>query len=322
MSISAEPLVFALIFVGVLVAVEGLYLLTFGRAARQGRKVNRRLQLLDQGADAMEVLTQLRRERERHVDATSLPLLATLFEKAAQARIPWSPTTIVTVMLAAAAAVFGLLSYFSAANVPVRALLSVVMAYAIMFVWLRGRAKKRLTSFEEQLPDAIELMVRALRIGHPFSSAVAIVAQEMPDPLGSEFGIIADEATYGMDVTESLERLAERVDVPDLRFLAVAVGIQSQSGGNLAEILNSLAVVVRSRFKLFRKVTAITAEARWSGWFLSAFPIVALIMVQIIRPDYYDGVTDHPLFVPATILVGIMLAVNIFFMRMMVNIKV
>lgn len=320
--ISAEPILFALIFVGVLVAVEGLYLLAFGRSARQGRKVNRRLELLDQGVDVMAVLHQLRKERERHVNASTMPLFSALFDKAAQANIPWSPMTIVTIMMAAAAVVFALLSWFSGAGLALRLALSCVMGYAIMFVWLRGRAKKRLATFEEQLPDAIELMVRALRIGHPFSSAVAIVAQEMPDPLGSEFGIIADEATYGMDVTESLERLAERVAVPDLRFLAVAVGIQSQSGGNLAEILNSLAVVVRSRFKLFRKVTAITAEARWSGWFLSAFPIVALLVVQIVKPDYYDGVVDHALFVPATIAVGIMLAINIVFMRMMVNIKV
>ncbi len=320
--ISAEPLLFALIFVGVLVAVEGLYLLAFGRSARQGRKVNRRLDLLDQGVDVMEVLHQLRKERERHVNASTMPLFSALFDKAAQANIPWSPMTIVMIMMAAAAAVFALLSWFSGAGLALRLALSCVMGYAIMFVWLRGRAKKRLATFEEQLPDAIELMVRALRIGHPFSSAVAIVAQEMPDPLGSEFGIIADEATYGMDVTESLERLAERVAVPDLRFLAVAVGIQSQSGGNLAEILNSLAVVVRSRFKLFRKVTAITAEARWSGWFLSAFPVVALLVVQVVKPDYYDGVVDHALFVPATIAVGIMLAINVVFMRMMVNIKV
>jgi len=320
--ISAEPILFALIFVGVLVAVEGLYLLAFGRSARQGRKVNRRLELLDKGVDVMEVLHQLRKERERHVNASTMPLFSALFDKAAQANIPWSPMTIVMIMTGAVAAVFALLTWFSGAGLALRLALSCVMGYGIMFVWLRGRAKKRLATFEEQLPDAIELMVRALRIGHPFSSAVAIVAQEMPDPLGSEFGIIADEATYGMDVTESLERLAERVAVPDLRFLAVAVGIQSQSGGNLAEILNSLAVVVRSRFKLFRKVTAITAEARWSGWFLSAFPVVALLVVQIVKPDYYDGVVDHALFVPATIAVGIMLAINIVFMRMMVNIKV
>ena len=318
--ISADPIVFIVVFVGVLAAVEGLYLLTFGKAARQGRKVNRRLELLDRGVDAMEVLEQLRKERDRHVNATSTPLFSALFDKAAQANIPWSPVTIVSIMFAAAGAVYLALTLFTEAAFPLRVILCLVMAYGAMFMWLRGRAKKRLEAFEEQLPDAVELMVRALRIGHPFSSAVSIVASEMPDPIGSEFGIIADEATYGMDVNESLERLAERVAVQDLRFLAVA--IQTQSGGNLADILNGLAVVVRSRFKLFRKVKAITAEARWSGWFLSAFPVLALIVVQLVRPDYYDGVVDHPLFVPAAIAVGIMLAINVVFMRMMVNIKV
>ncbi|MEL6792827.1 MAG: type II secretion system F family protein, partial [Pseudomonadota bacterium] len=196
------------------------------------------------------------------------------------------------------------------------------LGYASVFLWLRNKAKRRLQQFEEQLPDAVDLIVRSLRIGHPFASAVNIVAQEMQDPIGSEFGIIADESTYGMPVTESLERLAGRVDVPDLRFLSVAVGIQSQSGGNLAEILNGLSEVVRARFKLFRKVAAITAEARWSGWFLSIFPIIALLLVQLVDPNYYDDVADHPWFVPGTVAVAVMLVINVFFMRWMVNIKV
>lgn len=319
---SVEPLLYAVVFIGVLMAVEGFYLLVFGRSARHRSKVNRRLQLLDGGSEPEDVLTQLRKEREQHEGAARIPFFTTLFEKAAQANMPWSPSTLVTIMLVAAFVIFIALSFFSSMAVGLRIALSLAMAYGVMFVWLRGRAKKRLEKFEEQLPDAVELMVRALRIGHPFSSAVSIVSNEMPDPIGSEFGIIADEATYGMDVNESLERLADRVDVPDLRFLAVAVAIQSQSGGNLAEILDGLAVVVRSRFKLFRKVNAITAEARWSGWFLSAFPLIALVAVQAVRPNYYDGVVDHPFFVPASIAVGVMLVINMMFMKIMVDIKV
>ena len=144
----------------------------------------------------------------------------------------------------------------------------------------------------------------------------------MPDPLGTEFGIIADEATYGMPVTDALDRMAERVPVPDLRFLAIAVNIQATSGGNLAEILDGLSKVIRSRFKLFRKVKAITAEARWSGWFLSIFPIVALLLVQVVEPQYYDRVSDHPLFIPGAIVTFFLLIVNIIFMRILVNIKV
>lgn len=317
-----EPLIFAFIFLGVLLMVQGLYLLAFGKSARLDSKVNRRLTLLEKGGDAEEVLTQLRKEHEQHLGLSSVPVMSPLFEKAAQANMPWSPTVLTVIMLVCAAIAFVAMTLLTGAGLTVRVVVSLVMGYGVLFIWLKGIATKRIKLFEEQLPDAIELMVRSLRVGHPFSSAISIVASEMPDPIGTEFGIIADESTYGMDVSDSLEAMAERVPVADLRFLAVAVMIQQQSGGNLAEILEGLSAVVRGRFKLFRKVNAITAEARWSGWFLSSFPILALIVVNLISPNYYAGVTDHFLFVPACIAVAVMLIINVLFMRMMVNIKV
>ncbi len=316
------PVLYAMIFIGVLMIVEGVYLLIFGKSHSRESKVNRRLRLLQKGADREEVLVKLRKEQERHQNAREIPLFSAVFEKAAQANVPLAPSTLVVIMLAIASAAFVIFSVATSAGLLVRVTVALALGYASVFLWLRNKAKRRLQMFEEQLPDAVDLIVRSLRIGHPFTAAVNIVAQEMPDPLGSEFGVIADESTYGMPVTESLDRLAARVDVPDLRFLAVAVTIQSQSGGNLAEILNGLSQVVRARFKLFRKVAAITAEARWSGWFLSIFPIIALLLVQIVQPGYYDRVSDHPLFVPGTIIVSILLIVNVFFMRWMVNIKV
>lgn len=317
-----EPLIFVIIFVGVLLVVKGLYLLAFGQSASQASKVNRRLALLEKGADAEEVLTQLRKEHEQHLGLSSVPIMSPLFEKAAHANLPWSPSVLTLIMLLCAAIAFVAMTLFTSAALEVRIVVSLVMGYGVLFTWLRGLAKKRIALFEEQLPDAVELMVRSLRVGHPFSSAIAIVASEMPDPIGSEFGIIADETTFGMDITDSLEAMAERVPVQDLRFLAVAVMIQAQSGGNLAEILEGLSAVVRGRFKLFRKINAITAEARWSGMFLSVFPLLALLVVQLIRPNYYDGVIDHPMFIPAVIAVAIMLVINVIFMRIMVNIKV
>ena len=316
------PILYAMIFIGVLMIIEGVYLLIFGKGHSREASVNRRLRLLEQGADREEVLVKLRKEQERHQEAREIPLFSIVFQKAAQANIPWAPSTIVLVMIAIAMVAFMIFSLGTTAPVLVRAAVAVALGYGAVFIWLRNKAKRRLQQFEEQLPDAVDLIVRSLRIGHPFTSAVNIVATEVQDPLGTEFGIIADESTYGMPVTESLDRLADRIDVPDLRFLAVAIGIQSQSGGNLAEILNGLSEVVRARFKLFRKVAAITAEARWSGWFLSVFPILALLLVQLVEPNYYDKVSDHPWFVPGTILVAVMLVVNVFFMRWMVNIKV
>ena len=109
--------------------------------------------------------------------------------------------------------------------------------------------------------------------------------------------------------------MAERLDMQDLRFLAVAVTIQQQSGGNLAEILAGLAKVIRARFRLFRRVKAITAEAKWSGKFLSAFPLLALVVINLIDPNYYDEVLEHPYFIPACLVVGIFLVANLFVMR-------
>jgi len=116
--------------------------------------------------------------------------------------------------------------------------------------------------------------------------------------------------------------MAERLELQDLRFLAVAVTIQQQSGGNLAEILAGLAKVIRARFRLFRRVKAITAEAQWSGKFLSAFPLMALVVINLTDPHYYDDVLDHPMFIPACIAVGVCRVANRFVMRMLVKIKV
>ena len=158
--------------------------------------------------------------------------------------------------------------------------------------------------------------------GHPCSSAIQIASKEVKDPLASECGMIADESAYGRDVGDALKDMAERLDMQDLRFLAVAVSIQQQSGGNLAEILAGLAKVIRARFRLFRRVKAITAEAKWSGKFLSAFPIVALIVINVADPNYYDEVRDHALFIPACFAVGIFLTLNLVVMRVLTDIKV
>jgi len=235
------------------------------------------------------VLNTLRREREQHRESLSLPILAPLSAKAAQANIAFSPPALVMVMVFLGVMSFIMLTFFTAATLPIRLGVSTVMGYGAVFIWLSNKAKKRIALFEEQLPDAVELIVRSLRVGHPFSSSINIVAQEMPDPLGSEFGMIADEATYGMDINESLAKMAERVNVQDLMFLTVAVNIQSTSGGNLAEILDGLGKVIRARFKLFRRVKAITAEARWSGWFLSIFPLLAIVLINVMQPDYYSN---------------------------------
>ncbi|MHA6263647.1 type II secretion system F family protein [Arenibacterium sp. CAU 1754] len=322
MQLSAEPIIYGLIFVGVLVLVEGLYLVAFGKSISLNSRVNRRLEMLDKGAGREQVLDQLRKEMQQHMKSRSIPLYSLLADRAQKAAIAFTPRQLILIMAGLAVVAFLGLTIGTETEVPFRIVASVGIGIGAVYFWVNSKAKKRMSMIEEQLPDAVELMVRSLRVGHPFSSAISIVSKEIEDPLATEFGIIADESAYGRDVGEALKEMAERLDMQDMRFLSVAVTIQQQSGGNLAEILAGLAKVIRARFRLFRRVKAITAEAKWSGKFLSAFPVLCLIVILVQDPGYYDEVMDHPYFIPACFVVGILLTVNLIVMRVLTNIKV
>jgi tight adherence protein B len=321
-SISAEFVIYGVIFIAVLLLVEGIYLTVFGRSISLNARVNRRLDLLEKGAGREKVLEQLRKEMTQHLKSQHIPLYSMLAAKAQKANIAFSPAQLLMLMVGLCAVAFAGLSVGTGTSLAVRLAVSAAMGVGGVYVWINHKAKKRMGLIEEQLPEAVELMVRSLRVGHPFSAAIQIVAKEVPDPLGTEMGLIADEAAYGRDMADSLKAMAERIDMQDLRFLAVAVAIQSQAGGNLAEILDGLAKVIRSRFKLFRRVKAITAEAKWSSNFLSGFPLVALVGINLAEPNYYDAVKETAYFVPACLVVAAFLVANIVAMRALVNIKV
>jgi len=186
---------------------------------------------------------------------------------------------------------------------------------------MMSRSARR-QAFEEQFPDAIDLIVRSLRVGHPLSSALQVIARELPAPIGTEFAIACDEVTYGQGISVALANLTERVGATDLAFLSMAVQIQQDSGGNLAESLSKLSSVVRDRFRMFRKVKAITAEGRFSAWMLSAFPLGIAGVITLIRPDYYSQVSDYPYFPHLVVAALAMLVVNVIAMRFLTALKV
>ena len=322
MQLSAEPIIYGLIFVGVIVMVNGIYLVVFGKSISLNSRVNRRLEMLDKGTGREQVLEQLRKEMQQHMRSRTIPLYSLLADRAQKAAIAFTPRQLIMIMGGMAAFAFIGLTIGTETELPLRIVASAGIGIGGVYFWVNSKAKKRMAMIEEQLPDAVELMVRSLRVGHPFSSAISIVSKEIQDPLATEFGIIADESAYGRDVGEALKEMAERLDMQDLRFLSVAVTIQQQSGGNLAEILAGLAKVIRARFRLFRRVKAITAEAQWSGKFLSGFPLFCLVAITVSDPTYYDEVLDHPYFIPACFIVGILLTLNLIVMRVLTNIKV
>jgi len=146
--------------------------------------------------------------------------------------------------------------------------------------------RKRLNLFEERFPDALDMMSRAVRAGHAFTSALELIAQESPEPVGGEFAITFEEQNYGIPVRDALEHLADRVPLLDVRFLVTALIVQKESGGNLAEIVDQLARVIRERFRIYRDVQTKTALGRLTAGILIALPVAMLGMMMYIAPEY------------------------------------
>jgi tight adherence protein B len=179
----------------------------------------------------------------------------------------------------------------------------------------------RQKKFAEQLPEALDIVVRGLRSGHPVAVAFALVGRELSDPIGSEFGITIDEMTYGLDMTRALRNLADRVGIPDMSLLVTAVSLQSTSGGNLAEVLSNLSKVLRDRFQLRRKVRSLSAEGRFSAIGLGILPILIFLGIFLQNPNYYYDVWNEPIFLPALGGLIIWAIIGNLIMRKMINFK-
>lgn len=317
-----ELLIYGIVFVGVFALIEGLYLLTFSRNITVNKKVNRRLSMMSENVSREDVLAKLRKELDMHESARNIPVYSLLAGKIQRAALPITPIQTIGLMFVITIVTYMIVSFMTESGTTTKLILALGAGIGGPIFWVGGKAKKRMKLLEEQLPDAIDLMVRSLRVGHPFTSSLSIAANETQDPLATELGVVADEIAYGRDVGDALNDMAMRLDMQDLRFLAVAVTIQQQSGGNLADILNGLTSVIRERFRLFRKVQAITAEAKFSGRFLSAFPFIAILAVNLLDPHYYDTVINHPLFTIGCFVVFGFIIANLFVMKMILNIKV
>jgi tight adherence protein B len=193
---------------------------------------------------------------------------------------------------------------------------------AAVLLYLTQRRAGRIARFEEQLPDAIDLVIRSLKVGHPLSASLAVIARELPAPIGPEFAQAHDKVSYGMSIPDAFREMSERVPLADLRYLIAALQIQEDAGGNLIESLTKLAAVIRERFRMFRKVKAITAEGRMSAWLLSAFPVLIAIGIKAVKPDYFDHAMQSPRFAMVATVTGVLLIVNIVVMSAVTKIKV
>jgi len=166
------------------------------------------------------------------------------------------------------------------------ALAAALVGLALPVMWLKIKRRKRLRKFEEQFPEGLDLLSRAIRAGHAFQSAMGMVADELPEPVGIEFKKSFEQQNYGLPLQEALNSLAERVPIMDVKFFVTAVQIQRETGGNLAEILDNLAHVVRERFKILRQVRVHTAHGRFTGYVLLGLPAFLAVALMFISPDH------------------------------------
>jgi tight adherence protein B len=312
--------VYAFAVVSAILFGEGVYLLFFSAASYRNR-INRRLSLLSETVDRQSILVQLRRERGLTMSGDFRLPAVSLNRLIVQSGIRVGLSRIG--VFAGIAAVVTLVAVIVLRGSIIQALLGTLFSglflpYFTLRV-LRGRRQKK---FGAQFPDAIDIIVRSLRAGHPVPIAVNMVAREMADPIGSEFGLVADEVTYGAELETAMRSMYSRIGQDDLPLFVTAVAIQGSTGGNLGEILQNLSAVIRQRFKMRRKVRALAAEGRASALILSSLPILMFGVVQVVAPDFYGSVWHFD--ITKTILgmaIGWMLVGNLV-MYKMVNFKI
>jgi tight adherence protein B len=199
---------------------------------------------------------------------------------------------------------------------------AVALGAVLPLLVLNFKATRTRKKMEEQFPVALDVFVRGLRAGHPIAAALDLLTVEMPDPIGSQFGIAVDEVTYGAELRDALQSMAERWDMEDMRMFVVSLSVQSETGGNLAEILENLSKVVRDRHSMMLKVRALSSEGRMTATMLTILPVFAFVMLFLFSPAFFLDVANDPWFIPGFGLLIVLYLTGFFIMRRMVDLKV
>ncbi len=322
MSIDPRYIVYTALFIGVLLFIEGIYYLIQDSRGGTQATVNRRLRMLATGESSAEILRKLRRQSEK----TSVQVIAQILPRfdrmITHAGLTISVTHMMTIMGGLSLVVFVSLFVLKTFAVWLALVIAGVVGVGLPIMYLSRRKRLRLKRFGQQLPDALDLIVRSLRAGHPINSAMAMVATEMADPIGTEFGIVVDEMTYGLDLRAALHSLAKRVPQGDLQFMIVTIEIQNATGGDLSEVLAGLADVIRDRFRIFLKISSVSAEGRFSARLVSALPFLVAGAVMALNPSYFTAVSDDPMFIPYFVAAFVWMMIGNFIMWRMVNFRV
>lgn len=297
--------IYVLAAASVILAAEALYV-SYSKGRSRAGTINRRLtRLAEEDEPAERTLQNLLRERGLTDSGDYIFGAVALNRLYTQSGVTGNPLTFAAVFILAGLVVALLLKLLAGFSAMPTLLAFIIVGFVLPVLFLRRARNKRILKFAKQLPNALDMIVRSLRAGHPVSVAVGLVAREMPDPLGTEFGIVSDEITFGLSIEQAARKLAERVGFEGLNLLSVSLSIQSKTGGNLTEILANLSSVLRERQKLRMKIRALSAEGRFSAWVISLFPFVMFAILWVAAPSYYGAVWGNPLIFPVFTIFGL-----------------
>ncbi len=314
-----------LVFCAVFLLVQGMVVPVFGESRRMRKRLLSRLTSAAAAEGDVPFGSLLREKYLRELSPLERALemlpgmdrLAALIEQSGRS----TPAYRVLLLSAVLAGVGAFLAW-TYTRLPYWALAAGLGAAALPYLSVVSGRKRRLALFDEQLPDALDVVKRALKAGHPFSQALKLVAEDMNDPVAHEFDLVFSEINYGGDLRNALLGLLERVPSVSVMAFVTAVLVQKETGGNLAETFERITAVIRGRFKLQRRVRTLSAEGRLSAWILSLVPFVLFVAVSLSSPDYLPVLVKNPMgknLIAAALVMGVL---GILWIRRIIRIRV
>lgn len=311
-------LIYIALFVGILLVLEGLRQ-SMGGSETHSDARSRRMNMIQQGASPEDMLELLKTPNGEGRHGIFTPY-QTLRSAMRQAGMTLHPALLLAICLGGAVLIFGVAMLYTSLYLAAGAAFGIGIFTPLVVVNLAR--KQRMEKMIDQLPDALDLMARGLKVGHPLNVSIETVASDMSGPIAAEFAIIADQISFGNDITTAVDDFSRRVEQEDVHYLSVSIGIQHGSGGNLSRILEVLAKTIRDRAMMRRKVKALSSEGRLSAKILSALPVLIYLATSVGSPEYYQGIRDDPLYMPLAITIVFLVVANFLALRKLVNFKI
>jgi len=322
---NAFVIISVLVFVAVVLLLEGFYMMWKSYKGPEARKIEKRLRALSASLDNTGQAHLLKQRMLSEVPVLerlllSLPRARRLDRFILQAGLDWTVSTLL--FSCAALGVIGCMMVISLAHqsILLGSMVGASLAALPLFHVLYRRSR-RLTRIEQQLPEALDLLTRALRSGHAFSSGLKMIGEEMAEPIAGEFRIVHDEVNFGVSLQQALTNLSERIPITDLRYFVVAVLIQRDSGGNLTEVLGNLSRLIRDRLKLISRIKVLSAEGRLSAWILGLMPFVLAAVMNLVNPGFMAPLWNDPIGVAIIKYMLILMAFGVLILRKIIKIR-